>query len=79
MAEKRDVDAASDGGNGDGTDEEDGTVPSVDLTVYQLSVSVSGRSDDELADVEATARGLMDYLVEQAERLEEGSEGRGVS
>ncbi|MFB6304529.1 MAG: hypothetical protein ABEH47_05135 [Haloferacaceae archaeon] len=72
-------DAATDGSTADGRSEEgDETVPSVDLNVYQLSVSVSGRSDDDLAEVEETARRLMDYLVDRAERLEEHPEGRGL-
>jgi len=61
-------------------DEENGdeTVPAVDLDLYQLSVSVSGQSTDSVEDVEATARRLMDYLVEQAKSLEEGPDTRGL-
>lgn len=84
MADDATGGAATDGSrdDGDGTDDENGaddTVPAVELNVYQLSVSVSGRSDDDLAAVEDTARRLMDYLVDRAERLEERGDGRGVS
>ncbi|MFB6080018.1 MAG: hypothetical protein ABEJ81_03295 [Haloferacaceae archaeon] len=54
------------------------TVPAVDLDLYQLSVSVSGQAEDELEDVEATARRLMEYLVDQSERLEERPDERGL-
>lgn len=54
------------------------TVPTVDLELYQLTVSVSGQADDELADVEETARGLMAYLVDQSQRLEERPDDRGL-
>ncbi|MFB6157063.1 MAG: hypothetical protein ABEJ34_04395 [Haloferacaceae archaeon] len=71
--------AATDGARDADGDTDDDTVPTVELDLYQLSVSVSGRSDDDLAAVEGTARDLMGYLVDQAERLEEGGGGRGVS
>ncbi|MFB6302487.1 MAG: hypothetical protein ABEH78_06470 [Haloferacaceae archaeon] len=64
-----------DDGNGDGGTP---TVPTVDLDLYQLSVSVSGQAEDELTDVEETARRLMEYLVDQAERLEERPDERGL-
>jgi hypothetical protein len=54
------------------------TVPTVDLDLYQLSVSVGGQAEDDLADVEETARELMTYLVDQAERLEERPDERGL-
>ncbi|MFB6281090.1 MAG: hypothetical protein ABEH40_03630 [Haloferacaceae archaeon] len=68
-------------GEGDGDRPGDGgtdTVPTVDLDLYQLSVSVSGQAEDDLGDVEATARKLMEYLVDQAERLEERPDERGL-
>lgn len=54
------------------------TVPRVDLSLYQVSVSVSGRAEDDLDDVEETARRLMDYLVDRAETLEEEPDERGL-
>ena len=54
------------------------TVPAVDLDLYQLSVSVSGQDEDELEDVEAVARRMMEYLVDQSERLEERPDERGL-
>ena len=56
----------------------DDTQPTVELSLYQLSVSVAGRSDDDLADVQSTAGELMDFLVERAETLEEAPDDRGL-
>ncbi|WP_380676477.1 hypothetical protein [Salinigranum sp. GCM10025319] len=57
----------------------DETVPTVELDLYDLSVRVSGQSTDDLDAVEGTARGLMDYLVGQAQRLEDRPDDRGLS
>jgi len=57
---------------------EDETTPHVDLQLYQLTVKVSGQSDDDLDDVAATARELMDYLVDTAESLEDQPDNRGL-
>ena len=62
----------------DANDDGGETVPTVDLDLYQLSVSVTGRSDDELGDVEDTARRLMEYLVGQSAHLEEHPDDRGL-
>lgn len=62
----------------DGPDAGADTVPTVDLDLYQLSVSVSGQAEDELDEVEETARRLMEYLVDQSARLEERPENRGL-
>jgi hypothetical protein len=71
-----------DGGDGEDADENgdngDKTVPSVDLSLYEMSVSVDGRSSDSVEDVEETARRLMDYLVEQAHQLEDAPDNRGL-
>jgi hypothetical protein len=67
--------AESDGRPGSGTGDE--TVPRVEMGLYQLSVAVSGRSDDDLEAVEGAARRLMDYLVERSETLEERPADRG--
>lgn len=67
---------------GDEFDEENGngddTVPQVELNLFQASVLVRGRSCDTLDDVETTARRLMDYLVDQAEALDEKPDDRGL-
>ena len=57
----------------------DDTVPNVELGLYQLSVRVSGRSDDDLQTVEESAKRLMDYLIDSAEELEERPDDRGLS
>jgi hypothetical protein len=67
--------AESDGRPGSGAGDE--TVPRVEMGLYQLSVAVSGRSDDDLEAVEGAARRLMDYLVERSETLEERPADRG--
>ena len=65
-------------GNGE-EDNGDETVPTVELDLYDLSVRVSGQSTDDLDAVEDAARGLMDYLVDQAQRLEDRPDDRGLS
>jgi hypothetical protein len=67
-----DAEDAAPNGNGDET------TPRVELDMYQLSVRVTGRSDDELDAVASSARGLMDYLIEQSERLEDEPDSRGL-
>ncbi|MDS0292686.1 hypothetical protein [Halogeometricum luteum] len=85
---ERSASAEADGG--DATDGEDGretelsdgrddTVPNVELGLYQLSVRVSGRSDDDLQTVEDSAKRLMDYLIDRAGELEERPDDRGLS
>ena len=59
-------------------DGEDETTPHVELQLYQLSVGVSGQSTDGLDDVSATARELMDYLIDRANELEEEPDNRGL-
>jgi hypothetical protein len=54
------------------------TVPEVTLTLYQLSVGVTGQTTDDLEDVEASATRLMDYLVEKAGDLEDHPDDRGL-
>ena len=53
-------------------------VPEVTLTLYQLSVGVTGQTTDDLEDVEASATRLMDYLVEKAGDLEDHPDDRGL-
>jgi hypothetical protein len=75
---------ADDAGNPEQDGEEspndngDETTPRVELDLYQLSVRVTGRSDDELQAVESSARRLMEYLIEQSERLEDTPDDRGL-
>ncbi|WP_255246133.1 hypothetical protein [Halolamina sp. CBA1230] len=57
----------------------DDTVPRVDLALRELSVSVTGRSDDDLETVEESARDLMGYLVEEAGQLEDEHDEYGLS
>jgi len=52
--------------------------PTVELSLYELDVSVRGAESDSLDDVEASAENLMDYLVEQHHRLEDGPEDHQV-
>ena len=54
------------------------TVPEVELGLYQVSVRVKGRADDDLETVEETAVRLVDHLVERAETLEEAPDDRGL-
>jgi hypothetical protein len=71
-----------DGGDAEDADVNNGyddTVPNVELGLYQLSVRVSGRSDDDLKTVEDSAKRLMDYLIDRAEELEERPDDRGLS
>lgn len=57
----------------------DQTVPRVDLSVRDLSVSVTGRSEDDLETVEESAVGLMSFLVEEMDELEESPDEYGLS
>jgi hypothetical protein len=59
--------------------EADETVPRVDLSLRNLSVSVTGQSDDDLEAVEQSAMALMRDLVEEAEALEEDHDDYGLS
>jgi hypothetical protein len=59
-------------GNGDGA-------PHVDISMYQLSVSVRGSDDDALDDVTESAKELMDYLAAKSAELEERPDNRGLS
>ena len=54
------------------------TVPEVELGLYQASVRVQGRADDDLDTVTDSARELIDYLIEKAETLEDQPDGRGL-
>ncbi|WP_435118368.1 hypothetical protein [Halolamina sp. C58] len=58
---------------------EDGTVPRVDLGLRELSVSVTGQSDDDLETVAESAQELMGYLVAEADGLEEDHDEYGLS
>jgi hypothetical protein len=76
--------AAAEADGGDAADGElsngsDDTVPNVELGLYQLSVRVSGRSEDDLQTVEDSAKRLMDYLIDRAGELEERPDDRGLS
>ena len=64
--------------NGEALDPGRETVPEVELGLYQVSVRVKGRADDDLAAVEETAVRLIDHLVERAETLEEAPDDRGL-
>jgi hypothetical protein len=57
----------------------DETVPRVDLAVRDLSVSVTGRSEDDLEAVEESAVGLMSFLVEEVDEVDEGPDEYGLS
>jgi hypothetical protein len=57
----------------------DQTVPRVDLSVRDISVSVTGRSEDDLEAVEESAVGLMSFLVEEMDELEESPDEYGLS
>ena len=57
---------------------DDDTVPEVELALYQASVRVQGRADDDLDAVQTTARELIDHLIDQAATLEEDRDGRGL-
>ncbi|GAB7012340.1 hypothetical protein [Halolamina salina] len=58
---------------------EDETVPRVDLGLRELSVSVTGRSDDDLEAVAESAQDLMGYLVAEADGLEDDHDEYGLS
>lgn len=64
--------------NGGNDDEETNDSPTVDLSLYELDVSVEGTDGDDLKDVEETATSLMDYLVEQHYELEDGPDDHQV-
>ena len=70
---------AADGGSDDENGNGDDTVPHVELGLYELSVRVSGQSDDELEDVEESATRLMEFLIDQAKQLEDQPDTRGLS
>lgn len=57
----------------------DPTTPRVDLALHGITVSVTGRSEDELDTVEESARHLMDYLVEKNDELEDDPDEYGLS
>ena len=57
--------------NGDGA-------PHVDISMYQLIVSVRGSDDDGLNDVTEAAKELMDYLADKSAELEERPDDRGL-
>lgn len=73
----RAADGGTDDENGNGNGDE--TVPHVELGLYELSVRVSGQSDDELEDVEESATRLMEFLIDQAKQLEDQPDTRGLS
>ncbi|MFW5939492.1 MAG: hypothetical protein ACOCQU_03490 [Halolamina sp.] len=58
---------------------EDETVSRVELALRELSVTVTGRSEDDLETVEESARDLMGYLVAETEALEGGHDEYGLS
>lgn len=60
------------------SDNHDPTVPEVELSLYQLNVKVSGQTTDSLDSIEGSATRLMDYLIDQAEQLEDRPDGRGM-
>lgn len=70
--------ARASGDASDGESQTDETVPKVELGLYQISVTVQGRSTDDLDAVEETAEGLLDTLVDRAEELEESPDDRGL-
>lgn len=72
LADGTDVESANE------SDDQDPTVPEVELSMYQLNVTVSGQTTDSLDTAEESAKRLMEYLVERAERLEDHPDGRGM-
>jgi len=77
MAQQEAVSADEDAEAGDDGDAAEHP-PTVELSLYELDVSVRGSESDSLDDVEASAKALMDYLVEQHHRLEDGPEDHQV-
>ena len=71
-------DGDEEGAAGEAPDPGRETVPEVELGLYQVSVRVKGRADDDLEMVEETAVRLIDHLVERAETLEEAPDDRGL-
>ncbi|WP_049915085.1 hypothetical protein [Haloferax mucosum] len=69
---------AADGGRADENGYGDETVPHVELELYELSVRVSGQSDDGLEEVEASATRLMDLLIDHTKQLEDQPDTRGL-
>lgn len=67
-AEAGDDDTAE---SGDRVVEEGDAVPEIELALYHAEVAVRGRAGDDLADVESTARELMDHLADLAQDLED--------
>lgn len=75
-ADAGDTDAgAAEAETDDGTPD---TAPEVELGLYQIDVRVRGSADDDLDNVEGTARELVDHLVDQAQQLEDEPDGRGL-
>jgi hypothetical protein len=74
-ADAGDTDADAAGADGEGAPD---TAPEVELGLYQIDVRVRGSADDDLDDVEGTARELVDHLVDQAQQLEDEPDGRGL-
>ncbi|KAB1196173.1 MULTISPECIES: hypothetical protein [Haloferax] len=70
---------AADGGMHEQNGNGDETVPHVELSLYELSVRVSGQSDDKLEDVEQSATRLMEFLIDQTKQLEDQPDTRGLS
>lgn len=76
----------TDGGTADSIDEApddeeietDDTVSSVELELYQITVSVTGQAEDDLPAVEESAVRLLDEVVDRAEQLQDGPDGRGL-
>ena len=79
MGEDGDDGSTDDGRRPAGGPGADKTVPRVDLALQDLTVTVTGRSDDDLETVEESARDLMGYLVAEADELEEGHDEYGLS
>lgn len=83
--EKSDPVVVTDGGTSEAADDHEkpddtsaDSAPSVELELYQLSVSVTGKSADDLSDVEESAVRLLEELVDTAEQLEDSPDGRGL-
>lgn len=78
MTDDTETDEAGGADEGGGPGPRPETVPEVELGLYQVSVRVKGRADDDLGEVEETAVRLIDHLVERAETLEESPDDRGL-